>query len=159
MIFITLGTQPCDFSRCLIMVEELLSTYEIQDEIIAQVGHTKYTTDKIKCIDFVEEQEYQRYISSANIIISHAGTGALFSSIRKGKKVIAVARRHCYGEMVDDHQVEIVRKLSEDGYIIDGTTSIIEAWKKIKEFEPREIKFQNNLPEFIENQIYEWFKE
>ena len=159
MIFITLGTQPCDFSRCLKMVEELISVYEIKEDIIAQVGHTKYTPNNIKCFDFVEELEYQKYISSANIIISHAGTGALFSAIRQDKKIIAVARLHSYGEMVDNHQVEIVKKLSDEGYIIDGTTSIIEAWDKIKEFEPREIRFQNNLPEIIENQIFKWLNE
>ncbi len=158
MIYITLGTQPCDFSRCMRMVEELVSELKMDEPIVAQTGYTSYKPEGFICFDFISEQQYQKYISSARVIISHAGTGALFSSIKKGKKVIAVARLKEYGEMVDDHQIEIVRKLSNEGYIIDGTHSIREAWKKIEAFTPRGCDFQNSLPIVIEKQLDEWLK-
>lgn len=156
MIYITLGTQPCDFSRCLKMVEKLKEEFNIEDEIIAQVGHTKYQPVGIKCVDFVSEELYQRYMKTADVIISHAGTGALFGSIKCGKKVIAVARLAKYGEMVNDHQLDIIRKLSEGGYILDGTNSIVEAWKKLDSFIPRPCDFECSLPEEIGKQIDKW---
>lgn len=156
MIFITLGTQACNFSRCMRMVEEIIKSFKIDEPIIAQVGHTSYNSSLISCFDFVSEQQYQDLISSARIVISHAGTGALFSSIKKGKKVIAVARLKKYGEMVDDHQKEIVAKLSSEGYILDGTDSLLSAWSKIDAFTPKRFNLECTLPQEIMAIIDTW---
>lgn len=156
MIFITLGTQACDFSRCMRMVEELVNVYKIEEPIIAQIGHTSYRPAGITCFDFVSEQQYLEYISAARVVISHAGTGALFSSIKRKKTVIAVARLKKYGEMVNDHQTEIVKKLADGGYILDGTNSIIDVWNKLPDFTPRECDFKNELPQAIGNLIDSW---
>ena len=158
MIFVTLGTQAKDFSRLLKMVEGLIEAYGIDDEIVAQIGFTKFHTDRFTCYDFVPEEEYQEYMSQARVVISHAGTGALFSSIKKGKKVIAVARLAKYGEMVNDHQTEIVRKLAGEGYILDGTNSIVDAWKQLETFTPHPCDFECTLPQEIGKLIDEWLK-
>lgn len=158
MIYITLGTQPCDFTRCLKLVEDLILKYDIKEEIIAQVGYTSYRSDKFKCYEFLPQDEYMRCISESRVVISHAGTGALFSSIKKGKKIIAVARLKKYGEMVNDHQTEIVKKLTEDGYIMDGTYSLEDVWAKLDSFQPRKCDFECSLPQAIEKQLNEWLK-
>ena len=88
MIFITLGTQPCDFSRFLRMVETMLDECLIEEPIIAQIGHTQYRPAGVECFKFVSEQEYQEYLSQARVVISHAGTGALFGALKKEKLVI-----------------------------------------------------------------------
>ena len=157
MIFITLGTQAKDFSRLMKMVEDLVREYGIKD-VIAQTGHTQYIPQNVKCIPFVLVDQYEEYVSNAGVIIAHAGTGALFSSIKKGKKVIAVARLAKYGEMVNDHQTEIVRKLAGEGYILDGTNSIIDVWKQLDTFSPRPCDFECTLPQEIGKQIDEWLK-
>lgn len=153
MIFVTLGTQSPDFSRCLRMLEELIDKYNITDEVVAQIGHTKYTSTKIKLIDFVGEDEYRGLINKASIIITHAGSGALFNSINYKKKVIAVARLKKYSEMIDDHQLELVSKLSEMGYILDGTYSLESAWKKLETFNPKVDPLSCTITEGIENYI------
>ena len=158
MIFVTLGTQGCDFSRCMRMVEKLIKETDIKEPVIAQTGYTQYKPDSVQCFDFVNEQEYQKYINEASVVISHAGTGALFSSINKGKRVIAVARLSKYGEMIDDHQTEIVKKLSKEGYIIDGTHSIIEAWEKLKKFDINTCEFENHLVDEIDKCLERWMK-
>lgn len=158
MIYITLGTQPCDFTRCLRQVEDLIDKYNISEEIVAQVGYTSYRSAKFKCFEFLSQDEYMRCISESRVIISHAGTGALFSSIKKGKKVIAVARLRKYGEMVNNHQTEIVKKLATEGYILDGTSSLDEAWLKLETFQPRKCDFECNLPEEVGKQIDNWLK-
>ena len=156
MIYITLGTQGADFSRCLRMVEELINTREIEDEIIAQVGASSYRPKGVTCFEFIPENEYQCNIQNADVIITHAGSGALFSSIKKGKKTIAVARLAIYNEMVNDHQVELVRKLTQEGYILDGTHSLIDAWDKLATFVPRKNDFVCTLPQRIEQILKEW---
>ena len=157
MIFVTLGTQAKDFSRLMKMVEDLVRDYGLKD-VIAQTGHTKYIPQNVKCIPFVSVDQYEEYISNADVVISHAGTGALFSSIKKGKKVIAVARLAKYGEMVNDHQTEIVHKLAGEGYILDGTNSVIDAWKQLDTFTPRPCDFECTLPQEIGKLIDEWLK-
>lgn len=157
MIFITLGTQPCDFSRCMSMVEQLVITKNINERVIAQIGYTNFKSSVVECYDFISEDKYQEFISEARVVISHAGTGALFSSIKKGKKVIAVARLKEYGEMINNHQLEIVKKLSGEGYILDGTESLIEMWEQLDVFIPRKFDLENNIPEDINKVLDEWF--
>lgn len=156
MIFVTLGTQAKDFSRCLKMIEALVKERVIDEPVFAQTGHTQYKPEGIECVQFITEQEYQAKISEARIVISHAGTGALFSSIALGKTVIAIARLSKYGEMVNDHQTEIVRKLSEGGYIIDGTFDLRSAWDMAQSFKPKESDFKCSLPQRIEEILDEW---
>ena len=110
MVFITLGTQGNQFPRCLKMVDQLIEEIRPDHEFIAQVGYTKYQSDKMKIMPFLSETEFKEYIKKADIVITHAGSGALFSAIQQGKKAIAVARLRQYKEMVNDHQTELVRK-------------------------------------------------
>ena len=156
MVFITLGTQGNQFPRCLQMVEELIDTFHPEHEFIVQLGNTKYTSDKIRCLEFIPETEFKDMISRADIVITHAGSGALFSAIKQNKKTIAVARLHDYKEMANNHQTELVKKLTEGGYILDGTYSIVEAWKKLDGFTPRECDFECTLPQEIAKQIDKW---
>lgn len=156
MIYITLGTQGADFSRCLKMVEQLIEEENIQDEVIAQVGNTAYRPKNIKCFEYVTETDYQKYIAEADVIVTHAGSGALFSCIKKGKKAIAVARLAKYGEMINDHQTELVRKLTEGGYMLDGTYNMKNAWRKVKDFTPRTNDFECGIASKIEEMLDNW---
>ena len=156
MVFITLGTQGNQFPRCLQMVEDLIDKLQPNHEFIAQLGNTNYCSSKIKSLEYVPETEFKELIAKADIVITHAGSGALFSAIKQGKKTIAVARLHKYNEMANDHQTELVKKLSEEGYILDGTYSVIDAWKKLDNFTPRECDFECTLPQEIEKIIDGW---
>ena len=86
MIFVTVGTQPNGFLRCLKEVEQLIDTYNITEEIIAQIGNTDFKTNKFRTIRFTGENEFKDYIYDASVIISHAGSGALFNSIKQERK-------------------------------------------------------------------------
>lgn len=157
MIFVTVGTQPNGFLRCLNEVEQLIDKYNITEEVVAQIGHTDFETTKFKTIRFTGENEFKEYIKNASVVITHAGSGAIFNSIKAGKKIIAMARLHDFNEMADNHQTEIVKKLSEGGYIIDGTYSLCEAWEKLEGFVPRENDFRNEIIPALDKYISEIF--
>lgn len=159
MIFVTVGTQPNGFLRCLKEVEQLIDKFGITEEVVAQIGNTDFETDKFKTIRFTGENEFKEYIQKASIVISHAGSGALFNSIKAGKKVIAMARLHDFNEMADNHQTELVKKLSEGGYIIDGTYSLVEAWTKLDDFTPRPNDFKCEIVPVLDKWIAQWLKE
>ena len=155
MIFVTVGTQPNGFLRCLKEVEALIDKYDITEEVVAQIGNTDFQTDKFKTIPFTGENEFKQYIQNASVVITHAGSGAIFNSIKAGKKVIAMARLHDFNEMADNHQTELVKKLAEGGYIIDGTYSLIEAWPKLDGFTPRENDFKCEIVPVLDKFIKE----
>ncbi len=153
MIFVTVGTQGNGFLRCLKEVEKLIDQYKIEEDVIAQIGNSNFATDKFKCIRFTGEDEFKKLISEASVVISHAGSGAIFNSIKAGKKIIAMARLKEFKEMEDNHQTELITKLAGDGYILDGTYSLPDAWEKVKDFNPRANDFTcgivNELRSFI----------
>lgn len=158
MIFVTVGTQPNGFLRCLKEVEELIDTYHIEEEVVAQIGNTDFKTTKFKTIPFTGENEFKEYIANATVIITHAGSGAIFNSIKAGKKIIAMARLHDFNEMADNHQTELVKKLAEEGYILDGTYSLLEAWNKLKDFIPRKNDFMCEIVPVLDKWIDNWMK-
>lgn len=158
MIFVTVGTQPNGFLRCLKEVEQLIDKYNITEEVIAQIGNTDFETEKFTTVRFTGENEFKEYIKNASVVISHAGSGALFNSIKAGKKVIAMARLHDFNEMADNHQTELVKKLSEGGYIIDGTYSLVDAWPKLKFFTPRPNDFKCEIVPMLDRWIAQWMK-
>lgn len=137
MIFVILGTQKIPFTRLLEAVDDLIEREGITEEVVAQSGHTQYQARNFRCIPFLSESEFQSYIERASVVITHSGSGSIFSAMAQNKKIIAVARLHKYGEMVDDHQTELVRKLSEEGCILDGTRSLQEVWSRLGSFTPR----------------------
>lgn len=153
MIFITVGTQPNGFNRCLQEVEKLIEKYSITEDIVAQIGYSDFYTDKFKIIDFLSENDFKEYINKASIVITHAGSGAIFNAIKCEKKIIAIARLHDYNEMADNHQCELVEKLSSAGYILNGTTSLEAAWLKLDDFKPRKGNFKNEIVHFLDNYI------
>lgn len=158
MIFVTVGTQPNGFLRCLKEVEQLIEKYDIKDEVIAQIGNTDFHTDLFKTIPFTGENEFKEYIAKASVVITHAGSGAIFNSIKAGKKVIAMARLHDYNEMADNHQTELVKKLACGGYIIDGTYSLIDAWPKLEGFVPRKNDFECKIVSVLDKCIQGWME-
>ena len=158
MIFVTVGTQPNGFLRCLKEMELLIEKYNITEEVVAQIGNTDFETDKFKTVRFTGENEFKEYIKNASVVITHAGSGAIFNSIKAGKKVIAMARLHDFNEMADNHQTELVKKLSEGGYIIDGTYSLIKAWPKLEGFTPRTNDFKCEIVPVLDKLIANWMK-
>ena len=61
------------------------------------------------------------------------------SSLKQGKKVIAVPRMKMYDEHVNDHQIDIVYKFNEQGHIIGitGVEELSKALQDIKNFKPK----------------------
>lgn len=89
-------------------------------------------------------------------VVLDALYGRLFNSIKSGKKIIAMARLYEYNEMADNHQLELLGKLVEGGYVLDGTYSLEEAWNKLDSFTPRPNDFENHIVESIDGWIWEW---
>ena len=113
----------------------------------------------MRIFDLIPQEELEKYQEQADLIITHGGVGSIVSSIKKGKKVIAVPRLHRYHEHVNDHQKQIVESFDKKGYII-GIQRIDELRKAIiraQEFEPKKYEDQeksnSKILEIIEDFI------
>ena len=118
MIFVTLGTQNNSFHRLLEEVQKLIDNKKIKEEVIVQKGYTKFESKDMKLFSEVSQDEFNKLIDQASIVITHGGVGSIITAITKGKKVIAVPRLRKYNEHVNDHQIEIIDSFNEKGYII-----------------------------------------
>ncbi len=118
MIVVMLGTFPTEFQRPLLELEDLCRQGTVDEEIVVQSGHTPFESSFMQIRPFIAPDELTDICSKARLIISHAGTGSLIKGIKLEKKVIAIARRAKYNEMVDDHQVELLETFAELNYIL-----------------------------------------
>ena len=155
MILVLLGTQNNSFIRLLKEIEKCIDNGIIKEEVIAQIGNTDYSTDKMLVKKFYSPQEIEEFINNANYIITHGGVGSIIDSIKKNKKVIAVSRLKKYKEHINDHQLQIVESLSQEGYIIGlkELEKLDKAIKSIENFKPKE--FISNTSNMI-NKIIEY---
>lgn len=155
MIFVTLGTQDKPFERLIKAVEKQIELGNIKEEVIVQSGCTKYQSDKMKIVQYMEIDEFNDYLQKANLIITHAGVGTIIQALESRKIVIAAARKKEFGEHVSDHQQQFLENFSNSGYILPLTDfeKLNEVIEQAKNFLPK--KFQSNNKNFIEKTIKE----
>ena len=156
MILVTLGTQNNSFHRLLEEVQKNIDNGNIKEEVIVQNGYTKFDSKQMKLIKEIPQDEFNKLIDQANLIITHGGVGSIITAITKGKKVIAIPRLKKYNEHVNDHQIEIIDSFNEKGYII-GIHSVEElgkALEKTKNFKPQKyVKNTGNILKLVEDFI------
>ena len=156
MILVVLGTQDKQFPRLLEKIDKLISSKKIKDKVVVQAGNTKYSSSKMEIFDFIPMDKFNDLVNDADVIITHGGVGTILSSLRKDKKVIAVPRLACYGEHVNDHQVQIISEFSSLGYILgcSGVDDLDECLDKLDDFVPVKYKSSNEkMLEIIKNFI------
>jgi len=156
MILVMTGTQDKQFERILKIVDKAIKENIIKDEVVAQTGYTKFTSDDMKCFDFIPDKELTKLIDKADLIITHGGVGSITSALKKNKKVFAMARLECFKEHKNDHQVQIVNKFEELGYIkrITSFDDFVKNYKSIDKFKPKKPKFGNTkILDIVENYI------
>jgi UDP-N-acetylglucosamine transferase subunit ALG13 len=117
MIFVCTGTQVYQFNRLLKELDKLVEDGQIKDEIFAQIGASDYKPQHYAYKEFLSSDEFKECQDKATLIISHGGTGALIGASKKGKNIIAVPRLAQFGEHTDDHQLQIVDVLKNEGYV------------------------------------------
>lgn len=161
LIFVTLGTQDKDFSRLLNAVEKSISNGNIKEKVIVQAGFTKFASDKMEIYDYLEPKKMNEYFDKASLIICHGGVGSILKGLEKNKKIIAVARVKKYNEHTNDHQLQIVNKFSELGYILSviDCDDLDNTLKRVKNFTPKKYISNNNkfictITEYIDKTNY-----
>lgn len=111
------GSQNFQFNRLLRQLDFLVKNKKFKDCIFAQTGYSDYKPTYYDYNKFINQKDMKNYIKRSSLVICHGGTGAIVSALKENKKVIVVPRRSEYGEHVDNHQFEIVKRFEKLGFI------------------------------------------
>lgn len=145
MIFLTVGTQDKQFLRLLKIVDNAIIKGEVKEDVVAQIGYTKFESKHIKTYKFMSSKKLNECIDNADLIVTHGGIGILTTALMKKKKVFAIARLKEYKEHINDHQEQIVDKFYKLGYIkkIVDYDDFVREYKNLKKFKPIFPEFNN----------------
>lgn len=156
MILVTLGTQDKSFTRLLEAIEKEIKKKNINEEVIVQAGYTEYKSEYMKVFNTIPKDEFIELIEKCDLLITHGGVGSIFDGLKRNKKIIVAPRLSKYNEHTNDHQLEVVKELSKEGYIIPiyEMKDLPKALKKVKNWHPQKYKSNNeNMISLIENYI------
>ncbi|KAF5752729.1 Glycosyltransferase family protein 28 isoform 1 [Tripterygium wilfordii] len=117
-VFVTVGT------TCFDALVRAVDTKEVQEELLRrgythlfiQMGRGTHTPTKSVGGDGTLSVEYftfsssiADYLRSASLVISHAGSGSIFETLRLGKPLIVVVNE----DLMDNHQSELAEELAD----------------------------------------------
>jgi UDP-N-acetylglucosamine transferase subunit ALG13 len=114
VIFATVGSHPTfRFDRFLRALEALPP-----GELIVQHGPGEPPANATSATPWLTFAEIVEAMERATHVVSHAGVGTILCATRAGHVPVVFPRLKRYGETVDDHQLELGRRLAGDDRLI-----------------------------------------
>ena len=114
MIFAMVGTHEQQFDRMVRAVDEL----NTDEKRIIQYGYSEYVPVNAEGYKFLDFDDVKNYMLEASAVITHGGTGSVMLALSLGKIPIVAPRYKQHGEHVDNHQIQLIQALVDDGLII-----------------------------------------
>ena len=161
MIFVTVGSRNYPFDRLFKKLDELYEDGTLKEKMFAQVGTSTYKPKHYEYKDFITPEEFDEYIKSADIVVSHGASGSIMKALNANKKVIAVTRLEKYGEHINDHQIQNNEAFRDNNYVLMADLELEdlgECFKKIKSKNNGLVKWKNKDPMAIVNMIDEFIQ-
>ncbi len=151
MIFLTVGTQ-FPFDRLVRAVDEAAEQGIIDDQIIAQVGESAWQPRCLETVATMAKNDFDDVYRRADAVISHAGMGSITQALDQNKPLLVMPRRKCYGEVVNDHQVDIAEKFTALGHLLMALEAedIARAYRQLRSFVPRP---RQNDPRAVQERV------
>jgi UDP-N-acetylglucosamine transferase subunit ALG13 len=120
LVFVSVGNATQTFPRLLETVDRLAGEGVFGGEsVLLQVGNDR-TFRALNCLQefFLPMERFWQTVHEASLIICHGGAGMLLQVFQCGKTPVVMPRRQQFGEHIDDHQLELVKALAEEGRLI-----------------------------------------
>jgi len=141
LIFVTVGSHYEGFERLVKKMDEIAG--RIDEEVIMQIGYGKYKPKNADYFDFKNYSKFHKLIRKARVVVCHGGVGAIITALEQGKTTIVVPRLKEYGEIIDNHQLEIMDVLSKEGKVI-AIYNMDELEKVLKSMDEHSIKVKKD---------------
>lgn len=156
MILVTLGTQDKSFKRLLDAIQKQIDLGNIKDKVVVQAGCTKYKSSDMEIFDLIDRDKFASLIKDCDLLITHGGVGSILTGLKNNKKVIVAPRLKEYKEHTNNHQLQIIEKFEQSGYILPlyDFDNLDEVLKQVANFKPKKYKSNTeNMIKLIENYI------
>jgi len=121
-IVVTLGSGVHSFRR---LIERLVKILPPDAEVLWQTGSTSVEGLPIEARPIVPAATLNDAILAADAVIAHAGCGSSLSALNLGKYAVLVPREPRYGELVDNHQIELASFLGERDLALHRTPETV----------------------------------
>lgn len=113
-LFVTLGT--IEGYRFDAIIDAVLATGLANENTVWQTGYTTGRTDLPgRVYAATSAAEFERFSTSADVVISHSGVGSILGFLELGVYPLIVPRRRSRKEHVDDHQTQIAAHVAKLG--------------------------------------------
>ena len=112
MIFVTVGGMRA-FERLVREMDRIAG--ELDEQVVMQIGSTDYEPENCDYFKFMPRRDIEKHYADARIVICHAGSGSILTALEHDKPLVLVPRMKTYGEVFDDHQLEIAKAIEGRG--------------------------------------------
>lgn len=145
MIFLTVGTQ-FPFNRLVRAVDEAMGQDLISDDIFGQIGESSYKPENFDAVAYLSKEQFDKCVQEASNVIGHAGIGTITIALEYNKPLLVLPRLKRYGEIVNDHQLDITRKFEHLGYLLAAYSAeeLSEKINGLESFVPRKWQSQTD---------------
>lgn len=142
MIFVTIGGFRA-FDRLVCQADRIAG--EIEEKVMMQIGFTEYEPSNCEWRRFMSRTEIERACADARLVVSHAGTGSILTALEYNKPLVLVPRLKQYGEVFDNHQLEIAREMERMGIKVVYDIGNLQSALEDREIGPVEVKGETGL--------------
>ena len=112
MIFVTVGGMRA-FERLVKEMDRIAG--ELDEQVVMQLGSTDYEPKNCDYFRFMPRNDIEEFYAGARVVVCHAGGGTILTALEHNKPLVLVPRMKRYGEVFDDHQLEIAREMEAQG--------------------------------------------
>lgn len=113
MILVTVGTHSQGFERLVRAADELAR--DIEEQVIIQYGVSQYIPAHAGGARWFTYEQIMELTDKARVVIGHAGSGTVITTLLKNKPLILAPRLSKFSEHIDDHQLELANVLQASG--------------------------------------------
>jgi len=113
MIFLTVGTE-LPFDRLVRAVDSWCADNDVQ--VIGQIGDPGpggFYPRHFQYEKFLSSEQYNEYYDRAELIVAHAGMGAIITALVNAKSILVLPRLHRLREHRNDHQLATARRFAD----------------------------------------------
>ena len=142
MIFVTIGGFRA-FDRLVCQMDRIAG--EVKDRVIMQIGFTEYEPTNCEWRRFMSRTEVEDACADARLIVSHAGTGSILTALEHNKPLVLVPRLKAFGEVFDDHQLEIAREMERLGITVVYDIANLQSALENPDIKPVQVKGATGL--------------
>lgn len=118
MIFVTVGSQM-PFDRLIVAMDAWAAAQPNPINIFAQIGSSSYRPTTLRWNQSLTPGEFKEAVSTADIIVAHAGMGSVLTAMEMGKSLVLMPRLGDLQETRNDHQIATAKWLAKrDGIFV-----------------------------------------